>query len=156
MLLVFMVDVNWQGMGHLYFDVCCPVKNLSSQLTHWELTLKLTESSFWVCWVTSQWTRTMIRTVNLLLLLREFATHTVSLMWAIHEITHVVVLAQVPYCNKLKHQKSARKYRISFPLPELTRVDLISGVQNLGCQFGIGLPESSISNWTTTATNSKN
>ena len=43
------------------------VKNFSSQLIHRELTLKLTESSFWGHWVTSQWTNKM--------------THTVSFQW---------------------------------------------------------------------------
>ena len=36
-----------------------PVNNLSWQLTHWEFTLKLTESSFWGHPVTSQWTHKM-------------------------------------------------------------------------------------------------
>ena len=48
------------------------------------------------------------------------------------------------------------KHLISFPLPELTRTDLFLGVQNLGFQFGIGLPESSITNWSSTATNPEN
>ena len=50
----------------LFTDICdfvieCtdPVKILSSQLTQWELTLKLKESSFWGHLVVSQWTHKM-------------------------------------------------------------------------------------------------
>ena len=43
-------DAGWgRGRG------VSPRKNLSSQLTQWELRLKLTESSFWGYPVTSQW-----------------------------------------------------------------------------------------------------
>ena len=47
-------------------------------------------------------------------------------------------------------------YTLSFPLPELTGTPLFSKVQNFQYHFGIGLPESSISNWSTTATNTEN
>ena len=64
-----------------------PVKNLGSQLIHWEITLTLAESSFWVQSVTSHWTHKMTHTVSLLWAFREFATHTVSLLWAICEMS---------------------------------------------------------------------
>ena len=43
-----------------------PVQNLSSQLTHWELTLKLMVGLSWGRSVSSQWTHKMIHTVSLL------------------------------------------------------------------------------------------
>ena len=55
-----------------------PVKNLSSQLTHWELTLKIMVGSFWGHSVSSRWTHKMTLTVSLLWAFREFV--------AIHEI----------------------------------------------------------------------
>ena len=72
-----------------------PVKNLSSQLTHCELTWKLTTSSFRSHSSTSQGITRWTHTVGLLWALFEFATHIVSLLWAIREINwwahHVVV-----------------------------------------------------------------
>ena len=53
---------------------CDPVKKLSSQLTHLELTLKLMVGSFWGYSVSSKWTHI----VSLLWALCEFATHTMS------------------------------------------------------------------------------
>ena len=81
------------------------LKNLSSQLTQWELTLKLTVGSFWGHSVTSQWTDMMTHNVSLLLSFHKFATHTVSLLWAICEITqwahHAVVAMGSLWANQV-------------------------------------------------------
>ena len=57
--------------------VVSPVKNFSSQLTHWELTLKLVVISFWGHSIGSQW----IHTVSLLWAFHEFATH-ITVRWS--------------------------------------------------------------------------
>ena len=55
---------------------CSPVKNLSCQLIHWELTLKLMVSSFW--------------------------GHSVSSQWA-HKMTHIELVVSTPWvCNSCR------------------------------------------------------
>ena len=57
------------------------VKNLSSQLVHWELTLKHTESSFWGHSVASQWTHEMTDTVSFLWVCNSHGELAVSYLW---------------------------------------------------------------------------
>ena len=61
-----------------------PVKNLSSQLTHWERTLKLMVGSFWGHSVSSQWTYKMSSYCELAWAFCEFATQTVSSLLPLH------------------------------------------------------------------------
>ena len=84
--LLFNVFVVFNGSERASSaDVGLPLKNLSSKLTHWELTLKLKESSFWGHSVTSQRrTHEMIHTVSFLWAFPEFATLTVSSLLPLH------------------------------------------------------------------------
>ena len=83
-VLTFSQLVSWRFRFACLFILIHPVKNLNSQLTHWELTLKLTVGSFWRHSVRSLWTHYMAHTVSLLWALCEFATHrklAVSYLW---------------------------------------------------------------------------
>ena len=75
----------------------CPVKNLSSQLTHCKLTWNLTASSFWSHSSTLQHTQEMISQLwpSCEWVLREFASPTLSLLWPISEINHLAHQAVV-------------------------------------------------------------
>ena len=58
-----------------------PRKNLSSQLTHWELTSKLTVDSFWELSVTSQWTHKMTHIVSFPWVCNSHCELAVSYSW---------------------------------------------------------------------------
>ena len=82
--------IVWKKKYHVKPLIFYPVKNLSSQLTHRELILKLTESSFWEHLVSSQWTLKMsshaelaVRFPWVCILHCELA---VSLLWAICQV----------------------------------------------------------------------
>ena len=62
----------------------CPVRNLSSLLTHWEFTLKLTVGSFWGHSVGSQWTHNMSLHCEIAVSFPWFATLTVSSLLPLH------------------------------------------------------------------------
>ena len=77
-----------------------PVKNLSSQLTHCELTWKLTASTFWGHSSSSQ------------------RTHKMSLLWAICEINqwanHAVAAVSSLWCHCLPHGEIFRLSSLCF------------------------------------------
>ena len=100
-----------------------PLRNLSLQLSHWELTLKLSVGSFWGHSISSKWTHKMIHTVSLLWAFREFATHMVSLLWAICEITQWAHHAVVEVSSLLKLQTHGK-------LTANSQYELIMWVQN--------------------------
>ena len=77
--LPFAVDWSWNTFSvgiRIIWPIDNPVKNLSSQVTHWV-------GSFRGDSVTSQWTHKMTKIERLLWAFCEFAAPMVSLLWAI-------------------------------------------------------------------------